>query len=101
MRKNPEKVRKKSFEGGTAYCSPFSAQCRLTAKLIAKTFDDVKPYCFARNHENSGQIDRLFCRRKINSLVKEKQFQNRTRIRLYGLHSWLKLQPCFMIGGDH
>jgi hypothetical protein len=54
MRKNPEKVRKKSFEGGTAYCSPFSAQCRLTAKLIAKTFDDVKTYCFARNHENSG-----------------------------------------------
>ena len=23
------------------------------------------------------------------------------RIRLYGFHSWLKLQPYFLIGGDH
>ena len=23
------------------------------------------------------------------------------RIRVYGFHSWLKLKPCFLIGGDH
>ena len=31
----------------------------------------------------------------------EKKLENRTRKRVYGFHSWLKLQPCLLIGGDH
>ena len=30
----------------------------------------------------------------------EKKFYNRTRIGVYRFHSWLKLQHCFVIGGN-
>ena len=30
-----------------------------------------------------------------------KEILERTRIRVYGFHSWLKLQQCLLIGGDH
>ena len=36
-----------------------------------------------------------------NYVLEEKKFWNRTRIRVYGFHSWLKLQPCFLIGEDY
>ena len=31
----------------------------------------------------------------------QKKFYNRTRIRVNGFHSWLKLQPFFLIVRDH
>ena len=34
-------------------------------------------------------------------IFKHKKFLNRTRIRVYKFSSWLKLQLCFLIGGDH
>ena len=30
----------------------------------------------------------------------QKKLKDRTSIRVYGFHSWLKLQPCLLIGGD-
>ena len=33
--------------------------------------------------------------------MKEKgNYKRNSRIRVYGFHSWLKLQPYFLIGGD-
>ena len=34
-------------------------------------------------------------------MVIEKKLKDRTRIRVYGFYSWLKLQSCLLIGGDH
>ena len=33
--------------------------------------------------------------------LRKKKFYDRTRIRVYGFHSWLKLHTCFLIGGYH
>ena len=32
---------------------------------------------------------------------KQNKFFTRTRMRVKGFHNWLKLQPCFLNGGDH
>ena len=48
---------------------------------------------FAISNQNEKNIQR--------SQHCKKKFLNRTRIRVYGFHSWLKLQPRFLIGRDH
>ena len=35
-----------------------------------------------------------------NERLVQKKLKDRTRIRVYGFHSWIKLQPCLLIGGD-
>ena len=37
----------------------------------------------------------------LREIYCQKKLENRTRIRVYRFHSWLKLQPCHLIGGDH